>query len=106
MAEANENGQTTSNESLIYGSQWNMSELTETANEYGRKVADATSRATDYVGEKMSVVGDKLKELQGKDFGEIANDAKDYARKNPGQAILISAAAGVVLGFLLRGGRR
>ena len=43
---------------------------------------------------------------QGKDIGEIADEAKDYARKNPGQAILISAVAGVVLGFLLRGGRR
>jgi ElaB/YqjD/DUF883 family membrane-anchored ribosome-binding protein len=106
MAEATENGQTTSNQSIIRGSQWNMSELSETANEYGRKVADAASRASDYVGDKVTVVGDKLKELQGKEFSEIANDAKDYARKNPGQAILISAAAGVLLGFLLRGSRR
>jgi ElaB/YqjD/DUF883 family membrane-anchored ribosome-binding protein len=44
--------------------------------------------------------------LQGKDFKEIAGEAKDYARENPGHAILISAVAGVVLGFLLRGGRR
>src|SRR5262249_29775479 len=106
MIERTENGQTPSNESIIRGSQWNMSELSETANEYGRKVADAASRASDYVGEKVSVVGDKLKDLQNKDFSEIANDAKDYTHKNPGQAILISAVAGVVLGFLLRGSRR
>jgi len=43
--------------------------------------------------------------LQGKDISEIADEAKDYARKNPGHAILISAAAGLVLGFLLRGRR-
>ena len=54
----------------------------------------------------MEAHGDKIKDLQGKDFNEIAGEAKDYARKNPGQAILISAVAGVVLGFLLRGGRR
>jgi ElaB/YqjD/DUF883 family membrane-anchored ribosome-binding protein len=105
MPEVTENGQTTSNQSLISGGQFKMSEISETAQEYGRKVADAASRASDYVEEKVSVVGDKLKDLQGKDFNEIANDAKDYARKNPGQAILISAAAGVVLGFLLRGRR-
>jgi ElaB/YqjD/DUF883 family membrane-anchored ribosome-binding protein len=58
------------------------------------------------VSEKVNVVGEIIKVLQGKDFNEIAGEAKDYARKNPGQAILISAVAGVVLGFLLRGGRR
>ena len=58
------------------------------------------------MSEKVNVVGDKIKDLQGKDFNEIAGEAKDYARKNPGQVILMSAVAGVVLGFLLRGGRR
>lgn len=83
-----------------------MSEFSDTAHEYGRKLADAASRASDYVGEKVSVVGEKLKDLQNKDIHEIADEAKDYARKNPGQTILISAVAGLVLGFLLRGGRR
>lgn len=83
-----------------------MSELAETTQDYGRKLANVASRASDYVGEKVTVVGDKIKDLQNKDLGEIADEAKDYARKNPGQAILISAAAGLVLGLLLRGGRR
>ena len=52
------------------------------------------------------MVGDKLKDLHGKNFNEIADEAKDYARRKPGQAILISAAAGLFLGFLLRNGRR
>jgi ElaB/YqjD/DUF883 family membrane-anchored ribosome-binding protein len=51
-------------------------------------------------------VGDKIKDLQNVDINEVANQAKDYARQNPGQAILISAAAGFVLGLLLRGSRR
>jgi ElaB/YqjD/DUF883 family membrane-anchored ribosome-binding protein len=83
-----------------------MSELVETTHEYGRKIADAASRAGDFVSDKVGVVGDKIKDLQGKDISEIADEAKDYARKNPGHAILISAAAGLFLGFLLRGGRR
>jgi ElaB/YqjD/DUF883 family membrane-anchored ribosome-binding protein len=36
----------------------------------------------------------------------MANEAKEYARKNPGQAILISAAAGLILGLLIRSGSR
>jgi len=35
----------------------------------------------------------------------MAENAKDYARKNPGQAILISAAAGLLVGLILRGRR-
>ena len=83
-----------------------MSEFSDTARQCGDKLADAASRAGDYVSDKVNAVGNKLKDLQGKDISEIADEAKDYARKNPGQAILISAAAGVFLGFLLRGGRR
>jgi len=95
-----------SNQSMILGSETRMSEFSDTANEYGRKIADAASRASDYIEEKAGVLGDKFKDLQGKNFNEIADEAKDYARRKPGQAILISAAAGLFLGFLLRNGRR
>lgn len=77
-----------------------------TAQEYGHKLSEAATQAKDYVADKASVVGNKLKELQNADFAEVAENAKDYARKNPGQAILISAAAGLLLGLILRGSRR
>lgn len=80
--------------------------LSQTAQDYGHKISEAATQAKDYVSDKVSVVGDKIKELQNADLGEITENAKDYARKNPGQAILISAAAGLVLGLLLRGSRR
>jgi ElaB/YqjD/DUF883 family membrane-anchored ribosome-binding protein len=80
--------------------------LSQTAQEYGHKISEAATQAKDYVSDKVSVVGEKIKELQNADLGEITENAKDYARKNPGQAILISAAAGLVLGLLLRGSRR
>jgi ElaB/YqjD/DUF883 family membrane-anchored ribosome-binding protein len=35
----------------------------------------------------------------------MKEDATEYARKNPGQTILISAAAGLLLGLILRGRR-
>jgi ElaB/YqjD/DUF883 family membrane-anchored ribosome-binding protein len=73
---------------------------------YGAKIADAATTAKDYVADKVSVIGDKLSDLKNTDIKEVANQAKDYAQKNPGQAILISAAAGLVLGMLIRGTRR
>jgi ElaB/YqjD/DUF883 family membrane-anchored ribosome-binding protein len=73
---------------------------------YGAKIADAASTAKDFVADKVSVIGDKLADLKNTDIKEVATQAKDYAQKNPGQAILISAAAGLVLGMLIRGSRR
>lgn len=73
---------------------------------YGAKIAEAASSAKDYLGEKVSAIGDKLSDLKNTDIKEVASQAKDYARQNPGQAILISAAAGLVLGMLIRGSRK
>jgi ElaB/YqjD/DUF883 family membrane-anchored ribosome-binding protein len=80
--------------------------FTAKAKEYGQTVADAASTAKDYIADKASVVGDKIQDLRNVDYGQLANDAKDYARQNPGQALLIAAAAGFVIGLLVRGGRR
>ncbi|MDQ3651321.1 MAG: hypothetical protein M3458_13810 [Acidobacteriota bacterium] len=80
--------------------------LKSQAQEYGQKVADAATQAKDYVADKMSVVGDKVKDLQNKDFSQVADEAKEYARQKPGQALLISAAAGFVIGLLLRSSSR
>ena len=79
--------------------------LASTAQEYGEKISEAAGHAKEYVSDKMTVVGDKIKELQNADLTEIAENAKDYARKNPGQAILISAAAGLLVGLIIRGRR-
>ena len=76
------------------------------AKEYGQTVADAASQAKDYISDKASVVGDKISGLRDVDYAEYANQAKDYARQNPGQALLVAAAAGFVIGLLVRGGRR
>ena len=79
--------------------------LSQTAHDYGQKITDAASAAKDYVSDKVSVVGDKFKELQNADLGELAENAKEYARQKPGQALLIAAAAGLLLGLIIRGRR-
>lgn len=76
------------------------------AQEYQQKLQDAAAKARDYASERFAVAGEKFKELQNKDPQEIVDEAKEYARQKPGQALLISAAAGLVIGLLLRGGRR
>lgn len=72
------------------------------AQEYGVKLQNAAEKAKGYAEEKIAWAGDKFKELQDKDPKELIEDAKEYARQKPGQTILISAAIGLVIGFLLR----
>ena len=79
--------------------------LSQTAHDYGQKISEVATQAKDYVSDKVSVVGDKFKELQNADLGELAENAKEYARQKPGQALLISAAAGLLLGLIIRGRR-
>jgi len=79
--------------------------LSQTAQDYGQKITEAANYAKDYVSDKVSVVGDKLKDLQNADLGELAENAKNYARQKPGQALLISAGVGLLLGLIIRGRR-
>lgn len=72
------------------------------AQEYGQKLQNAAEKAKGFAEEKMTWAGEKFKELQDKDPKELIEDAKEYARQKPGQTILISAAIGLVIGFLLR----
>ena len=87
------------------GSQSGTCTASALAKEYRGKISEAANQAKDYVSDKMSVVGDKIKDLQNADLKQIAENAKDYARNNPGQEILISAAAGLLVGLILRGRR-
>lgn len=79
--------------------------LAQTAQDYGQKISEVATQAKDYVTDKVSVVGDKIKDLQNADLGELAENAKEYARQKPGQALLISAGVGLLLGLILRGRR-
>ena len=80
-----------------------MDDIKGQAQEYQQKFQDAAIKAKDFANEKISQASDKFKELQDKDPQELVDNAKEYARQKPGQALLISAAAGLVLGLLLRG---
>jgi ElaB/YqjD/DUF883 family membrane-anchored ribosome-binding protein len=100
-----ENGKT-NEPAIATGLSQTSQDFEQAAQNYGQRISDAATQARDFVTDKVSVVGEKFKELQNTDVKELASNAKEYARKNPGQAILISAAAGLILGLVLRGGRR
>lgn len=69
------------------------------------KIAEVVTQAKDYLGDKVNTVGGKIKDFATDDLSGLAEKAKDFARQNPGQAILVSAAAGVLIGLLVRGRR-
>jgi ElaB/YqjD/DUF883 family membrane-anchored ribosome-binding protein len=83
-----------------------LGEVQMQTDQQGRNVQDIAQKARGYAEEKVSWASEKFKELQNKDPKEIVEDAKEYARQKPGQTILISAAIGVVIGLLLKGGRK
>ncbi|MDQ3635017.1 MAG: DUF883 family protein [Aridibacter sp.] len=83
-----------------------LGDLKMQAQEYGQKLQDAAGKAKDFANEKLTQASDKFNELKEKDPQEMVEGAKDYARKNPGQTILISAAVGLVLGAIFGRGRK
>jgi ElaB/YqjD/DUF883 family membrane-anchored ribosome-binding protein len=83
-----------------------LGDLKMQAQDYQQRFQDAAVKAKDFASEKFAQASDKFKELSNKDPKELVEEAKEYARQKPGQTILISAAVGLVLGLLLKGGRR
>jgi len=79
-----------------------LGDLRMQAQEYGQKIQDAAEKAKDFATEKFAQAGEKLGELKDKDPKELVEEVKEYARKKPGQTILISAAIGLILGFLIK----
>ena len=75
------------------------------AQDYGQQLQNAAMKAKDFAAEKFTQANDKFKELQNKNPQELVEEAKEYARKKPGEAILVSAVVGLVVGLLLKGRR-
>ena len=68
----------------------------------GDSYSKARDQFDDVSDDVRKTVKSTAKKLE-KDYGYIWEDVRRYVRENPGASIAISAAAGFVLGFLLRG---
>ena len=75
--------------------------LRATAGQAGERMSEARARAEASVRaarERLSSVQDDVLEHTK----EIAEEADAYVRKNPWQAVGIAAAAGIILGLMMR----
>ena len=79
-----------------------LGDLKMQAQEYQQRFQDAAVKAKDFASEKFAQASDKFKGLSNKDPKELVEEAKEFARQKPGQAIAISAAVGLILGLLLK----
>lgn len=71
-------------------------------NRFGRArefMGDKYAAASDAVKDKYNTVREKVDDV---DFGELADQVRNYVRSNPGKALLISVGAGFLVGLLLR----
>ncbi|HVS01840.1 MAG TPA: hypothetical protein VMT16_03645 [Thermoanaerobaculia bacterium] len=90
-----------------------LGEAARGAEQRYQKVAEEMRREAEQAAkaarERMDGAVESLRGGYGKvaqNVGAWSDDLDDYVRDNPGRSLLIAAAAGFVLGLLLRGGRR
>jgi ElaB/YqjD/DUF883 family membrane-anchored ribosome-binding protein len=72
-------------------------------------VKKEAGRAGEVAKEKYDVAATNLRDGYGKarkDLDKLGEDVNVYVRDNPGRSVLMAAAAGFFLGFLIRGERR
>lgn len=73
------------------------------------EVRKRAEKAREVARERYEATSQQLHEGYTKvrhDVGGVVDEAIVYTRENPGQALLIAAAAGFILGLLIRPGRR
>ena len=74
----------------------------EESGRFGRAreyMGDQYERASDAMRDSYNNLREKVEDV---DFGEILGQVRGYVRSHPGKALLISVAAGFVVGLLLR----
>ena len=79
-----------------------LGDLKMQAQDYQQRFQDAAVKAKDFASEKFAQASDKFKELSNKEPKELIEEAKEFARQKPAQAIVVSAAVGLILGLLLK----
>jgi len=70
-------------------------------NESNEAISSASSEARRRVGDLVDWGKDQAAKLRGGRIENVWNSTVDYVKANPGKAILVSLAVGVVLGGLL-----
>ncbi len=82
--------------------------LSEVGGRVGRRVSDVAKAAGERSSATREVAVDNLKagvDRVRKDLDDLTDDVTTYVNDNPGRSVIIAAAAGFVLGLLIRGRR-
>lgn len=83
--------------------------LSDRARSVSGEVRDRAGLAGEKAKEGYGVAKEKLGEgyqKARKDLGQLTTDVDAYVRDNPGRSIVVAAAAGFLVGFLLSPNRR
>lgn len=72
-----------------------VSELSETVTRKGQEMT-----------KRLRTGMDRMRHMDRSELNVMYDDVLEQARMHPGRAILISAGIGMILGMLMRGGRR
>jgi ElaB/YqjD/DUF883 family membrane-anchored ribosome-binding protein len=95
-------------------------QISNTMDNVMQRVRDTTGQAREMLNEGLGTVSeqlsgvsstvtqgvDRIRNMDRDDYEQMWTSVQNRARQNPGQTILIAAAAGFVLGMMMRGGRR
>jgi len=86
-----------------------LADAKEKVKSASRIVRDQSAKASDFARDRYGVASESLRDGYGrarKDMDRLQEDVTTYVRDNPGRAVLIAAAAGFFIGFLIRTDRR
>jgi ElaB/YqjD/DUF883 family membrane-anchored ribosome-binding protein len=71
-----------------------------------QQVRQGAEQAAHYVQDAVEQARDKFAEYRDAGVDRLRADVMDYTRQQPGTALLIAAAAGLMVGWLTAAGRR
>lgn len=87
-----------SGEHEVYGSD----DIEQEARDRFAELKDKYAAASENVKNRYSAIKDRVSEV---DYANYLDQGRDFVRKNPGKALLISVGVGFVIGMLLRRSR-
>ncbi len=80
-----------------------VSELLDEVTSKGKAlINEGLESARDMFDEKKEFIKEKAEELKDVKVGEIAEEAKDFVKKNPWMSLAIAAGLGFIIGSILK----
>jgi len=70
------------------------------------ELSQSVSRMSHEMTDRLRTGVDRMRHMDRSELSVMYDDILEQARMHPGRAILISAGVGMILGMLMRGGRR